>query len=231
MTGGLGYYVVHVPDAVRAKAFYNAVLGWKTEPGEDPKGYYHIEGSAPAGGINGGAESAHIATYFRVEDAKETVTRIRELGGQAPDPSQSKSGWSVECEDDQGGTFAIWQPAAPAGPPKSRPGDLFYSVLPTADEDKAKRFYGALFGWRFSKGSHAHGWNIEGVEPAAGMFGGGTSGQIGVYFWAEDIEAAVARVKAAGGTSGPVQPNQSGWHADCRDDQGTEFSLGSLREE
>lgn len=229
MTGGLGYYVVHVPDALRAKAFYGAVLGWDAGQGGDPKGYHHIEGSAPAGGINGGAESPRIATYFRVEDAKETVTRIRELGGQAPDPSQSKSGWSAECEDDQGGPFAIWQPTY-ASDAKSRPGDLFYSVLPAADEDKAKRFYGALFGWRFSKGSHAHGWNIEGVEPAAGMFQSGTSGQILVYFWVADIEAAVARVEAAGGTSGPVQPNQSGWHADCRDDQGTEFSLGSLRE-
>jgi predicted enzyme related to lactoylglutathione lyase len=232
MATGLGYYVVHVPDAVRAKAFYNTVLGWHPEPGADPQGYYHIEGSQPAGGINGGAESPRIATYFLVGDAKEAVSRIRELGGQAPDPSQSESGWSVECLDDQGGRFAIWQPApsyAPDGPPKAKHGDLHYSVLPTADDERAKRFYGELFGWRFSEGSHPHGWNIEGVEPAAGMFGGGPDGRISVYFWVDDIEAAVARVDAAGGASGPVQTNRTGWHADCRDDQGTEFSLSSLR--
>lgn len=233
MAGGLGYYVVNVPDAVRAKDFYNAVLGWNAEQGEDPKTYYHVGGSQPAGGINGGTESPDITTYFLTDDAKETVGRIRELGGQAPDPSQWESGWSTHCTDDQGGRFAIWQPApsyAPDGPPKPRNGDLHYSVLPTADEDRAKRFYGELFGWRFSAGSHPHGWNIEGVEPAAGMFGGGTSGQIVVYFRVDDIEAAVARVEAAGGTSGPVQTNRVGWHVDCRDDQGTEFSLASLRE-
>lgn len=233
MAAGLGYYVVNVPDAVRAKAFYNAVLGWMTQPGDDPEAYYHVEGSQPAGGINGGVESPSITTYFLVEDAKETVSRIRELGGQAPDPSQSESGLSVECVDDQGGRFSIWQPApsyAPDGPPKAKIGDLHYSVLPTADDERAKRFYGDLFGWRFSKGGHAHGWDIGGVEPAAGMFGGGTIGRIGVYFWVEDIEAAVARVEAAGGTAGQVQTNRKGWHVDCRDDQGTEFALSSLRD-
>lgn len=233
MSTGLGYYVVHVPDAVRAKAFYGAVLGWRTEPGDGPDGYHHIAGSSPAGGIAGAAGTPGVTSYFLVDDAKAAVTKIRELGGEAPDPSQSASGWSVECVDDQGGAFAIWQPApgfAPDGPPKCGTGDLHYSVLPVADDEPARRFYGALFGWTFTPGSHAHGWNIEGVEPPAGLFGAGTSGQIRVYFRVDDIEAAVARVRAAGGTSGPVEPNSAGWHADCVDDQGVAFSLGSLRD-
>lgn len=233
MTTGLGYYVVHVPDAVRAKAFYQTVLGWRADPGEESKGYYHVEGSSPAGGIAGGVDKPYVETYVLTDDAKATAARIRELGGEAPDPARSTSGWSAECADDQGGPFAIWQPApsyAPDGPPKCAAGDVFYSVLPTADDQKAQRFYGELFGWRFTEGSHAHGWNIANAEPPAGMFGGGTSGRIRVYFRVDDIEAAVRRVEDAGGTSGPVEPNSAGWHADCRDDQGTEFSLGSLRD-
>lgn len=233
MAGGLGYYVVHVPDAVRGKAFYNAVLGWNAEPGEDKAKYYHVNGSEPAGGINGGADIPHITTYLTVDDAKAAVTKIRELGGEAPDPSQSASGWSAECVDDQGGAFAIWQPEpsyAPTRPPKPGNGDLFYSVVQTADAAKAKRFYGELFGWRFTEGSHANGWNIEGVEPPAGLFAAGEPGPTTVYFQVDDIEAALERVTAAGGTAGAVQPNSAGWHADCRDDQDTPFSLGSLRD-
>src|SRR5690349_1391163 len=150
MAGGLGYYVVHVPDAVRAKAFYREVLGWNAEPGEDPATYYHVDGSQPAGGINGGARTPHITVYYLVDDAKAAVAKIRELGGEAPDPSRSASGWSAECVDDQGGAFAIWQPEpsyAPDGPIKPGEGDLFYSVVQTADATRAKRFYGELFGW------------------------------------------------------------------------------------
>lgn len=229
---GLGYFVMNVPDAVRAKGFYRAVLGWEAEAGDDPQRYYHIEGSSPAGGINGGARPG-IDTYFTVADAAATATRIRELGGTAAEPMESASGWSAECVDDQGGEFRIWQPApgyAADGPPKSGEGDLFYSVLVAADDERAKRFYGELFGWRFTEGSHARGWNIENVQPAAGMFGAGRPGPMMVYFRVADVDAAAARVRAAGGTAGETTPNSSGWHADCLDDQGLAFSIGSLRD-
>jgi len=178
MTGDLGYYVVHVPDAVRAKAFYHTVLGWRAEPGEDPERYYHVEGSAPAGGINGGARP-HISTYFLVDDASTAAQTIRELGGQAPDPARSASGWSAECVDDQGGVFSIWQPGpgyAPDGPAKPTDGDLFHFVVQAADDGKAQRFYGTLLGWEFTPGSVPHGWNIHNIEPVGGLFGAGEPG-------------------------------------------------------
>jgi predicted enzyme related to lactoylglutathione lyase len=233
MAAGLGYYVLHVPNAVRGKAFYKAVLGWNAEPGDDPKRYYHVEGSQPAGGIAGGAGEPHVTVYFIVDDAKATVAAIRALGGQAPDPSQSASGWCAECTDDQGGPFAIWQPErsyAPDGPPKIGHGDLHYFLVRAKDDERAKRFYGKLFGWEFTAGSHPRGWNAHNLEPVGGLFGAGTSGPITVYFQVADIEDALDRVRKAGGTPGPVQPNAVGWHADCADDQGLAFSLGSLRE-
>ncbi|HEV2778729.1 MAG TPA: VOC family protein [Actinophytocola sp.] len=233
MPEGLGYFVVHVPDALRAKEFYGKTLGWRTGDGEDPKGYHHIEGSSPHGGISGGAREPRIDASFLVRDAKATVGRIRELGGSAPDPREYPSGWSAECTDDQGGRFGIWQPSAdyaPAGPAKPGDGDLFYFVLPTADDGKAKRFYGALLGWEFTTGTHPRGWNIANIEPPGGLFGAGAAGPISVYFQVPDIEAAVAAVRAAGGTADPVETNKVGWHAACRDDQGTQFYLGSLRD-
>src|SRR5690349_13493200 len=109
MASGLGYFVMNVPDSVRAKAFYRAVLGWEAEEGVDPERYYHSQGSSPAGGINGGATNPRIDVYFTVVDAAATVERVRELGGTSLEPMESASGWSAECVDDQGGAFRIWQ--------------------------------------------------------------------------------------------------------------------------
>lgn len=232
MASGLGYFVVNVPDAVRGKAFYRAVLGWEAEAGEDPGRYYHIQGSSPAGGINGGAMRPTVDAYFTVVDAMVAAKRIRELGGTSTEPMESASGWSAECSDDQGGEFRIWQPApgyAADGAPKCGEGDLFYSVLATKDGEVAQAFYGELFGWRFTAGSHAQGWNIENTQPAAGLFGAGRPGPISAYFRVGDVDAAAARVRAAGGTAGETTPNSDGWHADCRDDQGLAFSIAASR--
>jgi predicted enzyme related to lactoylglutathione lyase len=226
MTNGIGYFAIHVPDALRAKEFYQAVLGWRYTDGD------MIKGSSPVGQIAGGADKSRIDPYFVCDDAGETARRVRELGGQAPDPARSASGWSAECTDDQGGRFAIWQPAdgyAPDGPPKGEDGDLMYFVLPAGDDERAKRFYGGLFGWEFTPGTHPRGWNIVNVEPQGGLFGAGSPGPVSVYFRVPNIDAAVEAVTEAGGTAGPVETNQAGWHAGCRDDQGTEFYLGSLR--
>ena len=132
-----------------------------------------------------------------------------------------------------GRRIRIWLPDpsyAPDGPTKPGDGDLFHFVVQAADDTQAQRFYGALLGWEFTPGSVPRGWNIHNIEPVGGLFGAGASGPITVYFQVPDIEAALARVDEAGGTPGAVQPNSVGWHADCADDQGVRFSLGSLRD-
>jgi predicted enzyme related to lactoylglutathione lyase len=224
---GIGYFVIHVPDPLRAKEFYTEVLDWRFRPDD------HIDGAAPAGGISGGAERPRIDSYFLVEDAAATVARIRERGGTADNPARSPSGWSATCQDDQGGQFAIWQPSESYdhdGPPKGGEGDLFYFVLPVADDERAKRFYQPVFGWEFSTGTHPRGWNIVNCAPPGGLFGAGAPGRPDVYFRVADIESTLARVRAAGGTAGEAQTNKVGWHAACTDDQGVEFHLGALRE-
>jgi predicted enzyme related to lactoylglutathione lyase len=232
MTSGLGYFVIHVPDALRATEFYRAVLGWTYDGGAGTDGYYHVSGSSPAGGIAGGADGPRIDSSFVVEDAVAAVRRVRELGGTAPEPRQSKSGWSVDCTDDQGGRFGLWQPSeayAVTGPPKCGDGDLFYFVLPTGHAERAKRFYGALFGWEFAPGSHPGGWQITNTEPAGGMFAAGAPAPIEVYYQVADVDAAIAKILTAGGTSDGKEENASGWHARCRDDQGAAFNIGMLR--
>lgn len=213
------YYVIHAPDLGRAKDFYSAVFGWSYRADN------HIDGSSPAGGLAEGKPGTDL--YFEVPDAKAAVARLRELGGEAPDPVESKSGWSCLAE---GGLLALWQPAEgyADSDPKCAEGDLFYYVVPVADED-AKARYAAVLGWRLSTGSHVNGWNIENTVPPGGAFVD-HAGRPDLYFRVADVDEVARRVRDAGGTAGEKQPNSAGWHADCRDDQGVEFSIGSLHE-
>jgi predicted enzyme related to lactoylglutathione lyase len=213
------YYAIHTPDLARARAFYAAVFGWAFRSDD------HIEGSSPAGGL--GAGPPRIDLYFEVPDIVATVAELRELGGEAADPVRSASGWSCLAE---GGDLALWQPADGYADdnPKCAEGDLFYYVVPVADEDTRTR-YAAALGWELSPGSHANGWNIGNSMPPGGLFVD-HAGPLDLYFRVADVDLAAQRVRDAGGQAGETQPNSAGWHAACSDDQGVRFSIGSLRD-
>jgi predicted enzyme related to lactoylglutathione lyase len=211
----LGYFAIHVSDSDRARAFYTAVFGWAYETDGD---YHHIAGSSPAGGIAGGYDQPRVVPSFVAEGVDAM-----------PGAKRSESGWSATAEDGRGGSIEVWQPAEGYSEPnpKCAVGDLFYFVLPVADND-ARQFYADLLGWRYTTGSHPGGFNIVNISPPGGVFVG-APGQPSVYFRVDDVDAAADRVRAAGGTAGPTEPNSAGWHAACQDDQGVEFSLGSVR--
>ena len=213
------YYVIRAPDLARAKDFYTAVFGWSYT------GDHHIQGSSPAGGLAEGEPGTDL--YFEVPDVKAAAARLREHGGDAPDPVLSKSGWSTQAE---GGLLALWQPADgyAQNNPKCAEGDLFYYVVPVADDAAVERYQAAL-GWKLSTGSHPNGWNIENSEPPGGVFVDHAD-RPDLYFRVADIDAAAQRVRDAGGTAGDTQPNSAGWHAACRDDQGVKFSISSVRQ-
>lgn len=213
------YFAIHTPDLVRAKDFYSAVLGW------DFTAESHIEGSSPAGGLGEGEPGVDL--YFEVSDIVDTVTRLRALGGVAPEPVESTSGWSCRAE---GGNLSLWQPADGYADdnPKCAEGDLFYFVVPVANEDARAR-YAAVLGWELSSGSHSNGWNVENSVPPGGVFVD-HAGRPDVYFRVADVEEVAQRIRNAGGAAGETQPNSAGWHAACTDDQGVKFSIGSLRQ-
>jgi uncharacterized glyoxalase superfamily protein PhnB len=104
-------------------------------------------------------------------------------------------------------------------------GDLYYFTLPVHDLAKAKAFFGAVLGWEFGDAQQGHIENISAppggiaqVEPAA-------STRAQLWFVVDDIHAAVAKVRELGGSSDDPVQYDSGWSADCVDDQGTTFNL------
>jgi len=110
MTGELTWFEMGVPDAAKAQTFYGTLLGWTFESmGEGGAVISTGEGRA---GLHPGDEARQIVSYFRVDDVEATVQRVRELGGQADDPSPVEEGFGrfVTCHDDQGVAFGLHEP-------------------------------------------------------------------------------------------------------------------------
>ncbi|MCU1392388.1 MAG: glyoxalase [Ilumatobacteraceae bacterium] len=136
------------------------------------------------------------------------------------------------AQDNGHGTFELEVPATDDRQHQVKhhdQGDLYYFTLQVADRAMAKRFFGAVLGWQFGPEPPAasdESGHIENISAPPGGVNdaiGGTGARL--YFVVDDIHAAVARVRANGGTADEPVEYPSGWSADCVDDQGTVFSL------
>jgi predicted enzyme related to lactoylglutathione lyase/uncharacterized protein YndB with AHSA1/START domain len=105
---------------------------------------------------------------------------------------------------------------------KTPPVELGYFALAVADVDRAKTFFGALFGWSFAPTSERAGAHIENTK-IPGAIARGPAPVL--YFRVGDIRAAIARLVALGGRADEPIESASGWSASCTDDQGTRFDL------
>lgn len=225
--GDVGHVSVNVPDAARAADFYAAVLGWTYTDFERPR----VDGATPSTGIWQVDEPPTLFCAYAVDDIHEAVGRVRAAGGTAGDPEVQPWGSTADCVDDQGTAFAIFeQPANATGerpPPNGRrPGDLVYLTLEVVDSAKARAFYGSVLGWRFSRGSIADGWRVEDTVPMIGLSGGHERATAVPMWKVTDVPAAVAKVRAAGGTGTDPERQPYGTTSECADDQGTRFYLG-----
>jgi predicted enzyme related to lactoylglutathione lyase len=112
--------------------------------------------------------------------------------------------------------------------PRSSGHDVAYLVFELPDSARARAFYGSVLGLQFSPGRAHDGWNIADVVPMSGLSGGHQRPAVVPMYRVGDIHAAVARVRAAGGTATEPVVEPYGTRADCTDDQGTRFYLGQL---
>jgi len=107
--GDIGYLTITVPDAERAKEFYGAVLGWRYSPGRVADGW-QVEGPNPSVGLWGGQERVEVQLCYRVDDLDAALEQVRARGGEAEEPTSQPYGRLVECVDNQGARFQLWQP-------------------------------------------------------------------------------------------------------------------------
>lgn len=109
-------------------------------------------------------------------------------------------------------------------------GELMHFEVSAVDSERARAFWGDLFGWTFSRWSGpTEYWRINTPDgPDGGLFPNWRpAGSLVPYFYSSDIEAATARVVELGGlvheTKFPLP--KIGWIAHCSDSEGNHFSL------
>jgi predicted enzyme related to lactoylglutathione lyase len=175
-----------------------------------------------------------------VDDLDAAIARVQAAGGRAEQPTDEPWGRIAECRDPDDTEFALYQLTAgdraettdPSGP--GRPvnglgqGDLAYITIETIDSVRTRAFYGDVLGWEYQPGHVEDGWGVVDSAPMVGMHGGHASVAIVPMYRVDDIETAVAQVRAAGGTSTDPAVQPYGISAECVDDQGTRFYLGQL---
>ncbi len=109
--------------------------------------------------------------------------------------------------------------------PAPRHGDVVYASLWVPDVERASAFFSSVLDWRLAPGSAPQGRQVVGTTPGHGMWGGQERSNVFLCFAVDDLDAALGRVRDAGGQ--PQEPRREAYGviADCRDSQGTLFSL------
>jgi uncharacterized protein len=146
------------PDPEAALPFYSGLFGWEFEnvmPEGAPGAYFigRIRGGDVAGvGAmpEGAPPMATWNTYVWVDSADETAAKARAAGGGAMEPFDVMDfGRMAVITDPEGAVIFVWQAKAHKGAQVvNEHGSLNFNVLSTRDPERAKAFYGAVFGWQ-----------------------------------------------------------------------------------
>lgn len=221
-------------DIEASASFYGDLLGWQVpeRPDSAEMGGYRraeLEGDDVAGMVPLQQEGQPQVwgTYVAVEDAAATATKVTEAGGGVMfEPMDVMGLGKMAIFTDPGGAvIGVWEPGTFAGATRvNEAGAICWNELGTRDPEGAKAFYGSVFGWtakenkmqrnegepgpetyvEFQRGSD--GRSIAGMMDIGGMLPDEVPAHWLTYFGVDDADAAVEKVKAAGGTVnfGPV---------------------------
>jgi hypothetical protein len=96
-----------------------------------------------------------------------------------------------------------------------------------ADAGRSQAFYAELFGWTVPGGAYGQVGPEGGRGIGGGIGAGGTERWATVYASVDDVEAALARAEALGGTRvyGPIQAGEQTLTGAFRDPAGNLFGI------
>ena len=247
-----GCFVWHelmTTDPKAAKAFYTAIVGWKTKEWEGPNPYtLWMWGDTQMGGLmelpraaqETGARPSWLA-YVGTPDVDATTARARELGATVlmePTDIPTIGRFSV-LQDPQGASFAAFSPIPTQSPrPAAEPGlgDFSWHELATTDYAAAFDFYSDLFGWEKTS---AMDMGPAGVYQMYGQNGqpyGGIYNKMPEvpgppawlhYIRVENVHPLTEKIKEHGGQviNGPMEVPGGDWITMGIDPQGAPFAV------
>jgi predicted enzyme related to lactoylglutathione lyase len=239
------------PDPAVAEEFYGGLFGWEAHPVPDPGagGYTFFTMAGTLGGVEGHELAAVMpatpedrapawTVFVSVPDVGATAKKVTGAGGtvlQEPMDVMGQGRMAVFA-DDQGAVIGAWQPLAFHGAGfVNDPGTYCWSELACRDVDKAKAFYGAVFGWQgdthpFGSTTYTE-WTLGGPSLGGMMRIDDAPPHWTPYFAAEDCAATVERATGLGGTvSVPTTGIATGRFAVLADPGGARFGVMQFTE-
>ena len=163
--------------------------------------------------------------HLQVADVDGTVERARRRGATVErEPADQPYGRGGVIVDPFGHRWLLLR--SPWRATRPHQGDVAHISMLVADDQRAKAFYEAVLGVRFEPGSLPNAWGTEDINPQLGMWSEeGREPEVQLCYRVDDIEAAVVRVRAAGGVAAEVDRRPYGLMVECTDDQGANFQL------
>lgn len=248
------WYELMTTDLQAAEKFYGEVIGWAAADAGMP-GWAYTLLSTPAqvqvGGMmtlppearDAGARPGWMG-YVSVPDVDAMAAQVKAASGTIHrEPADIPGvGRFAVAADPQGAVFTLFKGSssqAPTQPAPGAPGHAGWHELHARDRESAFAFYAQQFGWTKGEAVDMGPMGIyqlfaTGGDPVGGMMN--KAEEVPAPFWlfyfnVDEIEAAVGRVKAAGGQviNGPHPVPGGSWIAQCIDPQGAMFALVETR--
>lgn len=235
-----------------AGTFYGKVFGWNvTDSGMEGFDYRLAKaGEAMVAGLmvmpqEAGAMPPMWTAYFAVEDIDAAVADMQKAGAKlyVPVTQIPETGRFAILADPQGTGFGVLEPAPmEGGPPaggafdQQKTGHGNWHELQSPDPTAAMAFYTGAFGWTASRSVDLGDMGRYDMFARAGADiggmmrvqpGGPPTGFWLPYFGIESVDAAIGRVKAAGGRilTGPAEVPGGAFIAVAADPQGAGFAM------
>lgn len=237
-------------DAKAAEAFYAKVVGWRAVDSGMPGMTYTIvnAGDTAVGGIFTNPPDAQGVPpnwmgYIGVDNVDSYAKKIKDAGGSiCREPGDIPGiGRFAVAQDPHGAMFTVFsstsEPPPPAAP--GTPGTVGWNELHAGDLDSAWAFYSGLFGWTKGDAIPMGPMGTYQIISTTGeIHDGGMMTKMAetpapfwlYYFNVDAIDAAVDRIKDAGGKimQGPHEVPGGQWIVQAFDPQGAIFALVAM---
>jgi predicted enzyme related to lactoylglutathione lyase len=247
--GKFVWYDVMTSDTKAAEAFYRSAIGWDAkDSGKTDRSYTLFSaGPAMAAGLMPIPEDARVmgirpcwTGYIAVDNVDAYAARVKAAGGaihRAPEDIPGVGRFAVAA-DPHGAVFNLF--SVPDGPESPQiapgtPGHVGWHELHAGDGVSAFAFYSGLFGWTKSEAMDMGPMGVYQIFAIDGAQVGGmmtktpqTPAPFWLYYFNVDaLDAAITRVKNAGGQTiiDPMEVPGPMWVVHCLDPRGAMFAM------